>query len=82
MCSSDLASSVLFFLLTNLGVWALGTGYPKSPEGLIACYVAALPFFQNTLLGDAFYATVLFGGLALAEKGFPAFREPAFGDAR
>jgi hypothetical protein len=71
-----LASSVLFFVLTNFGVWALGSWYPKTWEGLVACYAAAIPFFRNTLLGDAVYATVLFGGLALAEKGLPALREP------
>jgi hypothetical protein len=72
-----LASSVLFFALTNFGVWALGSLYPKTWDGLVACYVAAIPFFHNTLLGDAVYTAVLFGGLALAEKGLPALREPA-----
>jgi hypothetical protein len=77
IAGAALASSVLFFVLTNFGVWALGSWYPKTWDGLVACYVAAIPFFQNTLLGDAVYATVLFGGLALAEKGLPALREPA-----
>jgi hypothetical protein len=63
-----LAGSLLFFTLTNFGVWALGTMYPKTTEGLLACYVAAVPFFGNTVLGDAAYVLVLFGGLALAEK--------------
>lgn len=74
---ATLGSSVLFFVLTNFGVWALGSWYPKTWAGLVACYVAAVPFFRNTLLGDAVYAALLFGGLALAEKGFPALREPA-----
>lgn len=77
IAGAALASSVLFFGLTNFGVWALGSWYPKTWDGLVACYVAAIPFFQNTLLGDAVYATALFGGLALAEKGLPALREPA-----
>jgi hypothetical protein len=64
-----LASSLLFFTVTNFGVWALGNMYPKTTEGLLACYVAAIPFFWNTVLGDAAYTMVLFGGLALAEKG-------------
>ncbi|MCI0330697.1 MAG: hypothetical protein L0196_07065 [candidate division Zixibacteria bacterium] len=72
-----LTSSVLFFVLTNFGVWALGAWYPKTWGGLVACYVAAIPFFHNTLLGDAVYTTILFGGLALAERGFPALRTPA-----
>ncbi len=79
IAGATLAASVLFFVLSNLGVWALGSWYPKTWEGLVACYVAAIPFFQNTLLGDAVYSTALFGGLALAEKGFPALREPVLG---
>jgi hypothetical protein len=71
-----LAGSLLFFTVTNFGFWLLGTMYPKTTEGLLACYVAAIPFFGNTVLGDAAYTLVLFGGLALAEKWLPAMREP------
>jgi hypothetical protein len=56
-----LASSVVFFVVTNFGVWLMGTMYPKTAEGLIACYVAAIPFFQNTVMGDLVYTGVLFG---------------------
>jgi hypothetical protein len=62
--------------MTNFGVWALGELYPRTAPGLVACYTAALPFFRNMLLADAFYCAVLFGGLALAEKRFPRLREP------
>ena len=82
IAGAALASSVLFFVLTNFGVWALGSWYPRTWGGLVACYVAAIPFFHNTLLGDAVYSTVLFGGLALAEKGLPAPREPALALSR
>ncbi len=54
---------------------ALISGYPKTFDGLLTCYVMAVPFLRNTLLGDAFYALVLFGGLALAERWFPVLRE-------
>jgi hypothetical protein len=70
-----LAASVLFFVITNFGVWAYGTMYPQTMDGLVACYLAAVPFFGNTLLGDAAYTVVLFGGLGLAESWLPAFRE-------
>ena len=69
-----LASSVLFFAVTNLGVWLVMDYYPKDLGGLVACYVAAIPFFQNTIAGDLFYATVLFGGFALLERSLPALR--------
>jgi hypothetical protein len=75
IAAAALASSILFFVITNFGVWALGSLYPKTMPGLLACYVAAIPFFQNTLLGDAFYTAVLFGGFSLAEKWWPALRE-------
>jgi hypothetical protein len=73
-----LGSSVLFFVITNLGTWLEWDMYPRSAEGLLACYVAAVPFFHWTLLGDAVYATVLFGGFALAEKRL-AVLQPASG---
>ena len=66
-----IAGSVLFFLVTNFGVWAFDGLYPMTLQGLVACYVAAIPFFQNTLLGNLFYAAVLFGGFALVEKKLP-----------
>jgi hypothetical protein len=69
-----LVGSCLFFLLTNFAVWAGGTMYPQTAEGLMACYVAAIPYFGNALLGDAFYATVLFGAWAVAEARVPALR--------
>jgi hypothetical protein len=72
--AASLAASVLFFVVTNFAVWAMGSMYPKSAGGLLACYVAAIPFFGNTLLGDAFFTAVLFGGLALAEWRIPAVR--------
>jgi hypothetical protein len=45
--------------------------YPHDFAGLTACYVAAIPFFQNTVAGDLFYATLLFGGLRVAELLLP-----------
>lgn len=69
-----IAGSVLFFLITNLGVWAAGNMYPHDAAGLAACYVAAIPFFQNTLAGDLFYAALLFGGFALLERMVPALQ--------
>lgn len=56
-----LGSSVLFFLTTNFAVWAAGNWYPKTWEGLTQCFVMALPFFRNTLLGDLFFVALFFG---------------------
>lgn len=56
-----LTSSVLFFVVTNFAVWLNGTMYPKTWEGLVACYVAAIPFFQNSVVGDLAFTAALFG---------------------
>lgn len=64
-------ASVVFFVLTNLAVWAMGGLYPRTLDGLAACFVAALPFFQNTLAGTLVYAALLFGGLALVRRLAP-----------
>jgi len=57
-----IGSSISFFLITNFMVWATSTLYPHTLAGLATCFVAAIPFFQNQLLGDAFYTFALFGG--------------------
>jgi len=75
IAGAALASSILFFVITNFGVWAFESLYPKTMAGLSACYIAAIPFFQNTLVGDALYTVVLFGGFVLVERSFPALSE-------
>lgn len=70
-------AATFFFVVSNLGVWAVGGLYPRTLDGLLACYVAALPFFQNTLMGTLGYSVLLFGGLWLLEKGLPRFRDTA-----
>ena len=72
--AAAIASSMVFFLVTNLGVWLVTDYYPKTLPGLVACYVAAIPFFQNTLAGDLFYSALLFGGFALLERAVPRIR--------
>jgi len=72
-----LASSVLFFVVTNFGTWLVSGMYPLTGAGLAACYVAAIPFFQNTAVGDLFYCAVLFGGFALLERAVPRLRPQA-----
>ena len=74
---ATLLGAIQFFLITNFAVWAFGLSYPRSSAGLLACYIAGIPFFWNTLAGDAVYAALFFGGFALAERLFPALREPA-----
>lgn len=69
-----LVSSVLFFVITNLGMWLFSGFYPTNLGGLETCFVAAIPFFQNSVAGDLFYATLLFGGFRIAETLAPSLR--------
>ena len=59
-------SSVFFFITSNFAVWMFSGIYARDAAGLLKCYIAALPFFQNTLMGDLFWTAVLFGGLWVA----------------
>jgi len=74
--TAGVAGAVLFFLITNFGVWALLGTYPQTPSGLLTCYIAGLPYFQNTLISNLVYSTLLFGGFALAEQRFTQLRNP------
>ncbi len=80
--TATLLGAIQFFLVTNLAFWTFENSYPHTRAGLLACYVAGIPFFWNTLAGDTVYALLLFGGFALAERVFPALREPALDAAR
>ena len=76
IASVTLASSIVFFIVTNLGEWAFQAWYPKTWEGLVACFVAAVPFFRNSLLGDFGFVLLLFGGMHLLERRFAMLRAP------
>jgi len=58
---TGLIGSIIFFLVSNFAVWLSGTMYPINFQGLMACYVAAIPFFLNTLLGTLVYGGIMFG---------------------
>ena len=75
VAATTLAGSLLFFVVTNFAVWLSGMTYPETFGGLVTCYVAAIPFFGNTIAGDAFYAALLFGSFAMLEHRIPALRE-------
>jgi hypothetical protein len=60
-----LAGALLFFVVTNFGVWAIYPTYPKTWAGLQQCFVAAIPFFRNTLTADVVYTILLFSGAEL-----------------
>ena len=64
------AGSLLFFILTNFGVWLLGGLYEKNINGLISVYVMAIPFFKNTII-----STLFFSYLSLFVIKFPHYKK-------
>jgi hypothetical protein len=81
--AATVAGAIQFFLVTNFALWASSIGsFPKTAGGLAACYIAGIPLFWNTLASDTFYATLFFGGMALAERRFPLLREPLVADLK
>ena len=68
---ASLGASLLFFIITNFGVWFSFDMYPKTFAGLVLCYEAAIPFFKNTLISDLCFTTVLFGAAVLINKKYP-----------
>lgn len=60
-----ICSSLGFWLWTNFGTWLCSGLYSKNLTGLSACYIAALPFLRNQLIGDVAWMLVLFGIMKL-----------------
>jgi hypothetical protein len=68
-----LLSATIFYIVTNFAVWATGTMYAKTAAGLIACYIAAIPFFGNTLASDLIFSALFFGIFTISERTIPMF---------
>jgi hypothetical protein len=67
--AASLIASVSFFLLSNLSVWMVWRDmYPKTFNGLMACYVAGLPFFRYAVTSDLLFTAAFFGIGYLASR--------------
>ena len=64
----SISSSLLFFVISNFGVWISSSFYSKDIFGIISCYVAAIPFYYGTLSGTIFYSFFLFGSYELLSR--------------
>ena len=62
---SGLFAAILFFIITNGAVFLFSPWYEKSINGLLKCFILALPFFRNHLIGNLFYSGLLFGAFEL-----------------
>jgi len=65
---TSVIAAMVFFVITNFAVWAGTPIFPKNAAGLIACYTAAIPFFWNTVLGNLFFGSILFGAYEYARQ--------------
>ena len=66
---ASLGSSVLFFLISNFGVWiSVSSPYTANITGLLLCYEAAVPFFRNEFVSTLLFSGVLFGAYELAQR--------------
>lgn len=70
-------AALLFFVISNFGVWHLRGFYPQTAEGLALCFTMALPFLKYTVGSTMIYSALLFGGFEFSEKRIPALAAPA-----
>lgn len=70
---ASFGGSVLFFVISNLGVFLFEKMYPKTWAGLAECFTMALPFFRNSLIGDLAYTAAVFTLFELSRRGIRAF---------
>ena len=68
---STLGATVIFFLVSNFGVWFSGIMYPKDLGELMTCYTTGIPFFKNIIAGDLAYTTVMFGAFEWSVRKYP-----------
>lgn len=61
LATAGVGSAVLFYLITNFGAWLGNPLYAQNPAGLLASYVAGLPFLANQVLGTVVYGAIMFG---------------------
>ena len=62
--SGAIGAAIIFFLITNFGVWTLGS-YGYTFNGLLTCYIMAIPFFGNTLISTILFSVVIEGILKI-----------------
>jgi hypothetical protein len=71
VAGASVASSALFFIITNFAVWVGSPFYSQTFAGLMQSYTMAIPFFHTSLLGDLFYSAVFFGGFYFVSQKYP-----------
>jgi len=72
--AASLAATTIFFLVTNFICWPGSSPYSHDFSGMMICYAAGIPFLKETFSGDLSYSGILFGGVALAQRQWPALK--------
>lgn len=65
--TGSITASLIFFIISNFGVWLEGTMYPMTFNGIITCYKMAIPFYKATFVSDMVFTTVFFGLMYLLQ---------------
>jgi hypothetical protein len=61
--------SILFFIISNFGVWMTTELYEKNLSGLVNCYIMAIPFFHNTVFSTLLFSFItMLANLSLKKK--------------
>ena len=68
VAAGAVTSSTVFFVVTNFAMWTISEIFPRTFTGLVACYIAGIPFFGNMLTGDLVYSSLLFGSFVWFER--------------
>ena len=82
---SAVSAALVHWLIADFGVWyggginlATGKPYPPTFNGLMECYIMAIPYMKNMLLGNLIYGAILFGSFELAQRKYPALLKPVY----
>jgi len=71
--AGSVLASVVFYIVSNFGVWLMGW-YPRDAQGLVNCYVMALPFLRTFTVATVVYSCAFFGVYALIARSVKATR--------
>jgi hypothetical protein len=66
--TASLISPSIFYIISNFGVWAIGSTYTMDLQGLISCYIAGIPFFDETLVSTIIFSITIFMMMKLIVK--------------
>lgn len=70
--AASVLAALLHWIITDFGVWLDGRMYPVTMQGFATCYIAALPYLLNMVIGNLVFGAVMFGGFELMQRKFPA----------